>query len=299
MMFSVVILVHRLPTKIADCLRSLSEHSGNLIREVIVVNDGGPEEIQTMVEKFQNPWSLKYIRNAKNLGVSAARNTGVKNATAPYISIFAENYTIQPNHFQMAANLLEKHPVVASNVVTKGPGIGPKAINANYQFVIKEWTLTHGNAEPHGFIGVNFPAGAASSFRAEVFEEIGLFDENLKSSEDTDFNRRMDDAGIRRIYAPDILVTRWENETIFSVVKKQFGYGRSLFNFREKNKEQHYIRYEIKHGLYIVKRFAQVTKKYHVLPLMFITHFSLRMGILVGIIKKRLKSNRSKKSITK
>ena len=55
---------------------------GNI--EIIVINDGG-QSCKEIIDSFQDD-RIKYFEHDKNMGLSAARNTGLKNSNGKYIS---------------------------------------------------------------------------------------------------------------------------------------------------------------------------------------------------------------------
>jgi len=55
--------------------------------ELIVVNDGSSDEIERRVKEYQKlDKRIKYVKNDKNLGVSSARNIGIKIAKGEFIA---------------------------------------------------------------------------------------------------------------------------------------------------------------------------------------------------------------------
>ena len=77
--FSIVIPVYNVEKYIKKCLDSVANQSFKDY-EVIVVNDGTKDNSMDIVKEYD----FKVV-NQKNMGLSEARNTGVKSSTGEYI----------------------------------------------------------------------------------------------------------------------------------------------------------------------------------------------------------------------
>jgi len=285
-MFSIVILSHKTPTLLHQCLESIQNATVPGGYEVIVVNDGGPEEINRIAEQFKSTMPLTCIRNPENKGVAYSRNKGILAATGQYITFSADNYTFEKEHFVNTHRHLQQYDVVCSNITTRGKGITAQALHAYYQFVIANWTRDARKVE-HGYTGKKFPAGAASTFTASAIKDIGLFDSSLQSGEDSDYNLRLDMKGKKRIYVPKIIVYREENTSLWYALKKQYSYGRDFYCYRKQNNYKHLIRYEIQDAWYVVSTYLKTTGNVRLFPLAILLHGAFRAGIISQILKNK------------
>ena len=77
--FSIIIPVYNVEKYLGKCLESIKNQTYKDY-EVIIVNDGTKDNSMDIAKKYD----FKII-NQKNQGLSAARNTGVKNATGDYL----------------------------------------------------------------------------------------------------------------------------------------------------------------------------------------------------------------------
>jgi len=77
--------------------------------EIIVVNDGSKDDTEKVLQKYQRP--VKVIKR-ENGGLSAARNTGLKNATGDLIAFLDDDDTLTPNSIELRASYLEAHPEI-------------------------------------------------------------------------------------------------------------------------------------------------------------------------------------------
>ncbi len=85
MKVSVIVPVYNVYEYIDKCLDSLV-HQTLKDMEIIVVNDGSPDDSESIIKKYEKKYkSIKYVVK-KNGGLSDARNFGLKYATGKYIS---------------------------------------------------------------------------------------------------------------------------------------------------------------------------------------------------------------------
>ena len=89
-MFSVIIPAYNSENTIEKALDSLrNQTKPELIREVIVINDGSADATADKVEQYKKRESCNLniiLYNQQNAGVAAARNAGIRMATADYLA---------------------------------------------------------------------------------------------------------------------------------------------------------------------------------------------------------------------
>lgn len=83
---SIIIPVYNVEQYIARCLDScLSQNIPAEEYEIIVVNDGSPDNSMAIVDDYCHKYKNIKVINRKNGGLSAARNTGIESARGEYI----------------------------------------------------------------------------------------------------------------------------------------------------------------------------------------------------------------------
>lgn len=80
--------------------------------EIIVVNDGSPDNPNTVVLEYLNLPNFVYIDNKINLGLGAARNIGVLRASGDWIFILDSDDAIDPTYFEKAVALIKNNKTV-------------------------------------------------------------------------------------------------------------------------------------------------------------------------------------------
>ncbi|MFK1787357.1 glycosyltransferase family 2 protein [Bacteroides fragilis] len=86
---SIIVPIYNVAIYIERCMQSIVYQSYRNI-ELILVDDCGEDCSVDIAEKFliQNKFSYKLLRHERNMGLSVARNTGVKNAVGDYLFFF-------------------------------------------------------------------------------------------------------------------------------------------------------------------------------------------------------------------
>jgi len=168
-----------LPEAIASVL---AQTHANL--EVLVVDDGSTDETREVVARFTDP-RVRYVWQ-QNAGLSAARNTGVREARFAYVAFLDADDFWAPEFLTRVLarfqQLGESCAMVAAatNRVDSESRVLPENRHAR---VDDAWTdqLTARN-----FCLRNRPLSSSVVIRRAVFAECGEFDPALKSSEDRD-----------------------------------------------------------------------------------------------------------------
>lgn len=105
-MISVIIPMYNVDKYIKDCLSSLEKQTINNF-EVIVVDDGSTDNSLKVVESYIecSKITIRLITQS-NSGVSAARNTGLKNAKGEYICFLDSDDILNPKFLAIMYNTL-------------------------------------------------------------------------------------------------------------------------------------------------------------------------------------------------
>lgn len=105
---SIVVPVYNVEKYLNRCLNSLVHQDYKNI-EIIIVNDGSPDNSQKIIEKFQEKHSdiIKTFKK-KNEGLSEARNFGLKKATGDYIIFIDSDDYIETNMISKMINCAYK-----------------------------------------------------------------------------------------------------------------------------------------------------------------------------------------------
>lgn len=157
--------------------------------EVVLINDCSTDNSFAVVAAFDDS-RIKLLSHSKNQGLSATRNTGIKNATSKYIAFLDADDLWKPDFLKEIYQLMTSFP-------------DAHLFATNYEEIIddKITILPANGAEKllkSGLISNYFekslqqPLYCPSSFcvKKEVFEKIGFYNEKITYGEDVDFNIR-------------------------------------------------------------------------------------------------------------
>ncbi len=155
------------------------------IDEIIVVDDGSTDGSQAAVHERHGD-RIRYVWQ-ENAGVSAARNHGMSIARGKYFALLDSDDEWLPEKTSLQLEWLRAHPdfgMVLCDVQRIDGERRPIDIFRRRDFIPEDgWILR--------WI-IHNPALAPASvmFRREVFEDVGGFDEALRTAEDLDFHLR-------------------------------------------------------------------------------------------------------------
>lgn len=108
-LFSVIIPMYNEEEYISRCLQSLIVQTINDY-EVIIVDDGSGDHSIEICKKFQSKFQhCSIISHTKNMGASAARNSGIKYATGSYIVFLDSDDTLSPHFFETLTSKIKEY----------------------------------------------------------------------------------------------------------------------------------------------------------------------------------------------
>ena len=106
---SVIVPVYNVEKYIDKCLNTLVNQTLKDI-EIIIVNDGSPDNSQEIIDKYQKKYPKKiksYIK--ENGGQGSARNFGLEKATGEYIGYVDSDDFIELDMYEKLYNKAKKH----------------------------------------------------------------------------------------------------------------------------------------------------------------------------------------------
>lgn len=106
---STIIPAYNCERYIEKCINSIYNQTYKNF-ETIIVDDFSQDSTYEICKKLQKKFNnIKIIKLEKNMGVSDARNTGIKHAIGDYIHFIDSDDTIQENMYEEFASILQEH----------------------------------------------------------------------------------------------------------------------------------------------------------------------------------------------
>ncbi|MBS5190333.1 MAG: glycosyltransferase family 2 protein [Lachnospiraceae bacterium] len=104
---SIIIPIYKTEKYLRRCIESVLEQTYKKI-EVILVNDGSPDNSLNICEEYEKKDSRVHIVNKKNGGLSSARNAGILVATGDYITFLDSDDYLKLDAIESLFQVLEK-----------------------------------------------------------------------------------------------------------------------------------------------------------------------------------------------
>jgi glycosyltransferase involved in cell wall biosynthesis len=224
------------------CLDALGKQTIHGRLEVIVVDDGSTDSTSGVARAH----GAIVIRHRVNRGLAAARNSGVRAATAPIVAFLDDDCEPEPEWAErLVAGYCDGIIGVGGPVLPKGPDtfivrylrrhnpLVPlelslaKSEKLGYRFYLylkRQWAAerTHGQRDVYAFVGANM------SFRRQAVIDAGWFDERFRfGGEDGDLCRTMAHVfpTSRLFFTPEARVIHHFEPSLWDTLRRSRSYG--------------------------------------------------------------------------
>ncbi len=199
-------------------------HSMPAEKELLLVDGLSTDGTRAIIEKYitQYPGKIKLLDNPQK-HVPFALNLAIKEATGSYIARLDAHTLYPSNYFEvcMEESLLHGATNVGGHITAKGEGDRGAAIaysmsckfgvgNSDFRTVIKDGYV---DTVPFGF------------WKRTVFDEMGLFDEQLKRNQDDEFNARTISLGGTVYQSSKICSEYYVRNSLSKLGSQYFQYG--------------------------------------------------------------------------
>jgi len=202
--FSVIVPLYNKESFVMNAIQSILSQ-GFQDFEILIVDDGSTDQSLAIVSEIHSA-AIRILQHDTNKGLSAARNTGIREAQAAHIAFLDADDVWKPNYLSTLYELIVRFPETQL-WATNYQELYPNAVEITTENpAFKKEELR----EVPDFFECNLgkPIYFPSSFCAAkaVFERIGYYDETITYAEDVDFNIRAN-SHFKLAYANKPLVT--------------------------------------------------------------------------------------------
>lgn len=170
---SIIITCHNYDKYLGRAIRSaINQNFPKEVFEIVVVNDGSPDETKAIMDTF-----IGYIRPIhleENMGLSSARNIGIRRSLGKYIvCVDADDY-ISQNLIFIESLYLNEHK-------------DWDAVSCNYELVDDDGNFLEMRD------GKKYPIACGIMFRKDCLFDIGLYNPDFKAMEEVELRQRFED----------------------------------------------------------------------------------------------------------
>lgn len=201
---SVIIPLYNAEEYISEALESVLNQTISPL-EIIVVDDGSTDNGAEVAKKTAPDCILI---TQKNKGIGGARNAGIKKAGGDFFAFLDADDIWPGNHLKVLLSALEENESL-------------DFVSGHVQQFLQEENEELSARIPEGQeIMPGYVAGA-SLIKKDVFDEVGLFNEELTLAEFVDWHSRAKDAGFTHKMIDDIVLKRRIHSTNIGVQKRE------------------------------------------------------------------------------
>ena len=181
---SVVIPTYDRPTFLEGAIDTVLQQTYDDL-EVIVVDDGSETDYaRATVEEYDDA-PVRLVEHDENRGLSAARNTGVRNARGAYIAFLDDDDRWHAEKLARQVPVLENDPSVGLVTCCLA------SVSPDGEILRCEKSKPSGDLSETIFRKNVIGTPSRVLVRSECFDEIGVFDEELPTKQDWDLYIRI------------------------------------------------------------------------------------------------------------
>ena len=213
---------------IGACLQSIldNDYPGDCL-EVLVVDGMSSDGTRQVIESFAARYPrLRLVNNEKQI-TPAAMNLGIAAASGSVIVRMDAHVEYPGNYISSLVEALGRErgrqrgrrlPDAAGQRFGHGPGRGPRHVASAGR---GQFPLSHRRRREDRWVDT-VPFGC---YRREVFDRIGLFDEELVRNQDDELNLRLIKHGGRILLSPRIVCKYFARDSLAKLWRMYYQYG--------------------------------------------------------------------------
>lgn len=194
---SVIVPVYNDAARLVGCLEALAAQTYPADRlGVIIVDNGSEDDIVEVVARFEG---VRLVHEPRP-GSYAARNLGIRESAGAIVAFTDADCVPSPTWVERGTDHLEAGVGLVGGHIEVFPLDPSRPTGAEVYDMMTSFHQQRYIEEVHFSVTANL-----FTYRS-VLDQVGTFDETLKSSGDKEWGRRVHDVGFRLVYAGDVVV---------------------------------------------------------------------------------------------
>jgi glycosyltransferase involved in cell wall biosynthesis len=194
--------------------------------EIIIVDGHSDDKTRALIRKYEhNHSNIKVLKNPRKI-VPSALNIGIRASMGKYIIRMDAHNRYEQNYISKCIKYLNEYSAdnVGGICVTlpgKNNTLGKSiALGSSHPFGVGNAYFRIGLKKPKEVDTVPF-----GCYKREVFQKIGLFDEDLIRNQDDEFNLRLIKNGGKILLVPEIVSHYYARDTLKKLWRMYYQYG--------------------------------------------------------------------------
>lgn len=224
LLVSVVVPVRNEEKYIRKCIKSLiNQDYPRDSYEVIVVDGMSNDNSKKIIQSFVSTSSNIFLIKNPNLFTSFGLNIGIKKSKGDVIIILGSHSFVDSDFIRRNIETIQRVEAdcVGGPIKTLGKGKDAKAISLAISSSFGVGDALFRYSQKEGYVDTV----AFGGYKRKVFEEIGLFDEELIRNQDDELNYRLRKSGGKIFITPQIKSFYYSQTTLKKLGKQYFRYG--------------------------------------------------------------------------
>lgn len=205
---AVVVMAHRAPPALRAAVSSILAE-GEAV-ELLVVNSGGGDPLSLLSDLVP---PSKVLNFKKRLWAGAARNRGIKATSSPYVAFLAADCVVSGPWLKAR---LARHRAGAAAVATAVLGSDDRSMAWAAHMTLF--------GRRHPALPENMAIRYGASYDRRLFDLYGLFREDLRIGEDTEFHARLEKIHLP-VWAPEVVTVHQSPVRFIDALRDQFRRG--------------------------------------------------------------------------
>ena len=196
------------------------------LTEIVLVDSGSSDETRNIMKSFQDNhdfYNVQVLDNPKRIQ-AAGWNIAIKHASGDIITRI-DAHTVLPKEFSaLVIEEIENGEKVVGGMrpcIIENDTLWGRTLLATENSLFGSSINSSRHSETKQYVKTMFHA----SYKREVFERVGFFNEKLLRTEDNEMHYRIRKAGYRLCYNPKIVSYQFARSSLKKMLKQKFGNG--------------------------------------------------------------------------